>query len=70
MEWSASGIAELGRFFRGADFLDTPITSGAIAVPTGPGLGITPDIAALVQAFPYRPPWRIDAPPFLYRGAA
>ena len=70
MEWSASGVAELGPYFRGADFLQAPITAGQVRVPAGPGLGIVPDIEALLAAFPYRPPWPIEAAPALYRGTA
>jgi D-galactarolactone cycloisomerase len=70
MEWSATAVEELGRFFTGAAFLAAPITNGEVRVPTGPGLGIAPDIDALRDAFPYRSPWRIDAAPALYRGVA
>ena len=70
MEWSASAVAELAGCFSGTEALTGPITSGALPVPSGPGLGIVPNVDALGERFAYRTPWQIQSAPILYRGAA
>ena len=70
MEWSASAVAELADCFSGTEALTGAIPGGELPVPSGPGLGIVPNVEALREQFPYRTPWQIQSAPILYRGAA
>ena len=70
MEWSASAVAELAGCFSGTEALTGAIHGGELPVPSGPGLGIVPNVDALRERFPYRTPWQIQSAPILYRGAA
>lgn len=69
MECSATGLEELGECFRGSEQLTGAIAEGSLPVPTGPGLGVEPDVEKLRRLFPYRAPWPIKDFPALYRGA-
>ena len=45
------------------------MSDGKIAVPEGPGLGLTPKVDELRDAFPVRPHSSVDALPPFYIGA-
>ena len=70
VEYSATAIAQLTTFFDGGEQLSLDaVENGRLALPTGPGIGVMPNVDALQEAFPVRPLSPVgDMPPF-YIGA-
>ena len=70
VEYSATAIARLAPFFDGGhQVAPEAVSDGKIAVPEGPGLGLTPKVDELRDAFPVRPHSSVDALPPFYIGA-
>jgi L-alanine-DL-glutamate epimerase-like enolase superfamily enzyme len=70
LEYSAGSLSQLARFFPGAAQLElSAVQDGALPLPSGPGLGVEPDVEALREMFPYRPPWPLKTAPALYTGS-
>ncbi len=70
VEYSATAIARLASFFDGGEQLSLDaVEDGKLALPTGPGIGVTPNVEALQEAFPVRPLSPVDDMPPFYIGA-
>jgi L-alanine-DL-glutamate epimerase-like enolase superfamily enzyme len=68
LEFASGAVRRLAPFFPGAATA-ADITGGALAVPSGPGLGVRPDEEALLAEFPLQPKPPVHARPALYLGS-